>query len=96
VGLLVTSNTYWNPAILAKMAATVDHVSQGRLILGIGAGWFELEHKAYGIPFSTNGGRAQRLGEALEVMKLLFTQEKSNYTGKYYKLKDAGAHPVIL
>ncbi len=93
VGLLVTSNTYRNPAILAKMAATVDHVSQGRLILGIGAGWFELEHKAYGIPCFTNGGRAQRLGEALEVIKLLFTQEKSNYTGKYYQLKDAPFQP---
>jgi F420-dependent oxidoreductase-like protein len=93
VGLLVTSNTYRNPAVLAKMAATVDHVSQGRLILGIGAGWFELEHTAYGIPFSTNGGRAKRLGEALEVMKLLFTQEKSNYSGKYYQLKDAPFQP---
>lgn len=93
VGLLVTSNTYRNPAVLAKMAATVDHVSQGRLILGIGAGWFELEHTAYGIPFSTNGGRAKRLGEALEVMKLLFIQEKSNYTGKYYQLKDAPFQP---
>jgi alkanesulfonate monooxygenase SsuD/methylene tetrahydromethanopterin reductase-like flavin-dependent oxidoreductase (luciferase family) len=75
------------------MAATVDHVSQGRLILGIGAGWFELEHKAYGIPFSTNGGRARRLGESLEVMKLLFTQEKSTYTGKYYQLKEAPFQP---
>jgi F420-dependent oxidoreductase-like protein len=93
VGLLVTSNTFRNPAVLAKMAATVDHVSQGRLILGIGAGWFELEHTAYGIPFSTNGGRARRLGEALEVMKLLFTQEKSTYTGKYYQLKDAAFQP---
>src|SRR5262245_37600671 len=80
VGVLVTSNTFRNPAILAKMAATVDHVSQGRLILGIGAGWFESEHTAYGIPFSTNGGRARRLGEALEVMKTLCNPEKRQYT----------------
>lgn len=96
VGLLVTSNTYRYPAVLAKMAATVDHVSQGRLILGMGAGWFELEHTAYGIPFSTNAGRARQLGESLEVMKLLFTQEKSTYTGKYYQLKDAPFQPKTV
>jgi F420-dependent oxidoreductase-like protein len=104
VGVLVTGNTYRNPAVLAKMAATVDHVSNGRLILGIGAGWFTLEHTAYGIPFSTAGGRAKQLGEAVEVLKLLFTQEKSTFTGKYYQLKDASfapksvqkPHPPIL
>jgi len=96
VGLLVTSNTYRYPAVLAKMAATVDHVSQGRLVLGIGAGWFELEHTDYGIPFSTVGGRARRLGEALEVIKLLFTQEKSTYAGKYYQLKDAPFEPKTV
>jgi F420-dependent oxidoreductase-like protein len=96
VGVLVTGNTYRNPAILAKMAATVDQVSQGRLILGIGAGWFELEHTAYGIPFSTVGGRARQLGESLEVMKLLFTKEKSTYTGKYYQLKDAPFEPKTV
>ena len=96
VGVLVTSNTFRNPAVLAKMAATVDHASQGRLILGLGAGWFELEHTAYGIPFSTVGGRARQLGEALEVMKLLFTQEKSTYAGKYYQLKDARFEPKAV
>lgn len=96
VGLLVTSNTFRNPALLAKMAATVDHVSQGRLVLGLGAGWFELEHTAYGIPYSTTGGRARRLNEALEVMKLLFTKEKSTYTGKYYQLKDAPFEPKTV
>ncbi len=104
VGVLVTGNTYRYPAVLAKMAATVDHVSNGRLILGIGAGWFELEHTAYGIPFSTAGRRARQLGEAVQVMKLLFTQQKSNFSGKYYQLKDAlfepksvqKPHPPIL
>ena len=95
-GLLVTGNTYRNPALLAKMAATVDHVSGGRLILGMGAGWFQLEHDAFGIPFYTPGGRARRLVESVELIKMLFTQEKTTYAGKYYQLKDASFEPKPL
>ena len=95
-GLLVTGNTYRNPALLAKMAATVDHVSGGRLILGMGAGWFKLEHDAFGIPFYTPGGRARRLVEAVELVKMLFTQEKTTYEGKYYQIKDAPFEPKPL
>jgi F420-dependent oxidoreductase-like protein len=93
VGVLVTGNTYRHPAVLAKMAATVDHVSGGKLILGIGAGWFEPEHRFYGIPFHTPGERARRLGEAVEVMKLLFTRDRSSFAGKYYQLADAPLEP---
>src|SRR5512143_4118472 len=96
VGVLVTGNTYRFPIVVAKMAATVDHVSNGRLILGMGAGWFEAEHTAYGIPFHTVGGRARRLGESLEVMKLLFTQERSSFAGKYYTLSDAPFEPKTV
>jgi F420-dependent oxidoreductase-like protein len=96
VGVLVTGNTYRHPAVLAKMAATVDHVSSGRLILGMGAGWFEPDHTAYGIPFYTAGGRAHRLVESVEVVKQLFAQSKSTFTGKYYQLKDAPFAPKSM
>ncbi len=93
IGLLVTGNTYRNPALVAKMAATVDQVSNGRAILGLGAAWFEAEHTAYGIPFFTPSERAKRLGEAVSVIKLLFSQQKSTFNGKFYQLKDAPCEP---
>ena len=95
-GVLVTGNTYRHPAVLAKMAVTVDHVSNGRLILGIGAGWFAAEHRMYGIPFSTTSGRARQLREAITVFKLLFTQEKSTFSGTYYQLQDAPFAPKAV
>ena len=93
VGVLVSGNTYRYPAVLAKMAATVDQVSHGRLILGMGAAWFEAEHTAYAIPFYTKRERARRLVESVQVVKALFTQDKATFTGKYYQLKDAPCDP---
>ena len=93
IGPLVTGNTYRHPAVLAKMAATVDQISEGRLVLGLGSGWQENEHAAYGIPFYTTGDRLRRLEEACQVIRSLFSEEKSDFDGKYYQLKDAPLEP---
>lgn len=93
LGLMVTGNTHRNPAILAKQAVTVDHISNGRLILGIGAGWNEREHRAYGIDFPPPRERVDRLGEALEMFRLLETRERTTFTGQYYTLDDAPFEP---
>jgi F420-dependent oxidoreductase-like protein len=93
LGLMVTGNTYRHPAVLAKMATTVDIISGGRLIFGIGAGWFKLEHQEYGIPFHTLGGRLGRLDETLQAIKLLWTQERSSFNGKYVQLANASFNP---
>jgi F420-dependent oxidoreductase-like protein len=93
VGLLVTGNTHRNPAVLAKQAVTVDVVSGGRSILGMGAAWNEREHKAYGIDFPSPRERVDRFGEAMEVLRLLETQERSTFGGQYYRLEDAPFEP---
>jgi len=82
--------------VLAKMATTVDIISGGRLILGIGAGWYELEHREYWIPFHTAVGRLRRLDEAVEVIKRLWTQERANFDGAHYQLRDAVFNPKPL
>lgn len=93
VGTIVLGNTYRHPAVVAKMAAQVDIISGGRLLLGIGAGWQENEHEAYGIPLFTMRERLERLDEACHVMKSLWTQRRSDFKGRYYQLADAPLDP---
>jgi F420-dependent oxidoreductase-like protein len=89
LGTLVTGVTYRNPAILAKQVTTLDVISKGRAILGIGAAWNEDEHKGYGVEFPPIGQRMDRLDEALTIAKLMFTQERPWFEGKYYKIDRA-------
>jgi len=95
LGTQVTCNTYRNPALLAKMSATLDFISGGRLEFGIGAGsnWDEEEHKAYGIPFPTPIERIKRMEEAVEIIKRLWTEKKASFKGRYYTIEDAVCEP---
>jgi F420-dependent oxidoreductase-like protein len=93
VGTIVLGNTYRHPAVVAKMAAQVDIISNGRLLLGMGSGWQENEHQAYGIPYGTMRERLERLDEACHVMKSLWTERRSTYKGRFYELSDAPLEP---
>jgi alkanesulfonate monooxygenase SsuD/methylene tetrahydromethanopterin reductase-like flavin-dependent oxidoreductase (luciferase family) len=93
LGTMVTSNAFRNPALVAKMAATVDVVSGGRLEFGVGAGVQRDEHIAYGYEFPEPIARVERLKESLEIIKMLWTQEESTYTGKYYRVNTAVCEP---
>ena len=94
IGCMVTGNTYRHPVVLAKLAVTVDHLSGGRLEFGIGAAWAEIEHSMYGIEGLDH--RVGRLSESLQIIKSLFTQPRTNFDGRYYKLTDAIANPKPL
>jgi F420-dependent oxidoreductase-like protein len=96
IGALVNGNTYRNPCITAKMAAALDHASGGRFVLGIGAGWYELEHKSFGVDFKTVGGRLRALDEACQIIKGMFTQDKMTLHGKHYDVTDAMCSPKPL
>jgi len=93
LGLMVTGNTYRHPAVLAKIAATVDVISNGRLDVGIGAGWNVYEHESMGIPLYKPGERIRRLDEACEIIKRLFTEPTVDFDGRYYQLKEARSEP---
>jgi alkanesulfonate monooxygenase SsuD/methylene tetrahydromethanopterin reductase-like flavin-dependent oxidoreductase (luciferase family) len=96
VGSLVYAAGYRHPAVLANTAATIDHISEGRLELGIGAGWLKSEYESYGIPFEEPGPRLRRLREAVEVIRLLWTQDVTDYEGEFYTLSGARCHPKPL
>ena len=93
VGALVSSNVLRHPALLAQQAITIDHVSGGRLELGIGCGWFEEEHRRFGIPLPEPGPRVDRFAEALEIIDLLLRGETVSHEGRHYRLSEARLRP---
>ncbi len=93
LGLLVGGVTYRNPALVAKTVTTLDIISRGRAVLGLGAAWFEEEHKAYGYEFPSLKTRFEYLEDALNIARMLFTQDVSTYEGKHYRVVEAFNNP---
>ncbi|MHA2364374.1 MAG: TIGR03560 family F420-dependent LLM class oxidoreductase [Candidatus Hodarchaeales archaeon] len=93
LGTLVACQSYRYPAVLAKIAATIDMISNGRLYFGIGAGWKEMEYNAYGIPFPSLKDRMDQLEEAIQIITFLWTEPKVSFQGKHYKIKNAFSAP---
>lgn len=93
LGTLVTAVTFRNPAHLAKVVTTLDVISAGRAFLGIGAAWYEPEHTGYGIDFPSIPERMDRLDETLQICKLMFTERRPSFEGRYYRIKDAINEP---
>jgi F420-dependent oxidoreductase-like protein len=96
LGSLVLNNTFRYPQLVAKMASTLDIVSNGRLELGIGAGWFKLEHEMFGFPYRKHSERIEMLVEAIQLIKSLWTKRRTNFDGKFYNVKDAICLPKPL
>jgi F420-dependent oxidoreductase-like protein len=93
LGTLVTGNTYRNPTLLAKAITTLDVASQGRAILGVGTGWFELEHQQLGFEFGTFTDRFNRLNESLQIILPMLKGQRPTFSGKYYRVEQAMANP---
>ena len=92
-GLMVTANTFRPPSVLAKIVTTLDVISGGRVDVGLGAGWFEQEHRQYGLPLPPIGERMRRLEEACRVLKALWTEHRATLDGVYYQLREAIHEP---
>jgi len=92
-GVMLTGTPFRHPPQLAKIAVTIDQMSGGRLIMGIGAAWNKLEHEMYGVDWRANAERVHRMGEAVQIFKLLWTQPRATFNGRYYQLKDAICEP---
>ncbi len=96
LGTLVTGAIYRYPSVLAKIGATFDVLSQGRLFMGIGASWHKEEARAYGIPFPTTKERLDRLEEAAQILLMMWTSQRASFKGKYYQIEDAYCTPSPL
>jgi alkanesulfonate monooxygenase SsuD/methylene tetrahydromethanopterin reductase-like flavin-dependent oxidoreductase (luciferase family) len=96
LGVLVSCNTFRHPSLLAKQAATVDHISYGRLEVGLGTGWVEFENTMFGIEYPDNAERVSRFGEAIQVLDLLLRNDISSYAGDHYQLNGASFRPAPL
>jgi len=92
-GIMVAGNTFRNPGVLAKIAVTLDHVSNGRIELGMGSGHTQFEHEQYNIPFFTQGRRIRMLGESAKIVRSLLTNERTTFEGEYYTIRDAFCEP---
>ena len=93
IGTLVLCNSFRNPALLAKSLTTIDHISDGRLEVGLGAGWMEQEYRANGYEFPSVGTRLRQLDEGLQILKAMFTENRANFKGRYYTVTDAPNNP---
>jgi alkanesulfonate monooxygenase SsuD/methylene tetrahydromethanopterin reductase-like flavin-dependent oxidoreductase (luciferase family) len=93
IGTLVLCNSFRNPALLAKSLTTIDHISNGRLEVGLGAGWMEQEYRANGYEFPSVGTRLRQLEEGLQILKAMFTENRATFKGRYYTVADAPNNP---
>ena len=96
LGTMVTGNIYRNPGVLAKTVTTLDILSNGRAYMGIGAGWMQREAEGFGIPFNTFKIRFEKLEEALQIIKQMWSDNDGEYKGKYYNFKETMCHPMPL